>query len=452
VLSLELSEGSGAQADAVGNVSRSIEAMNATIKGVEKNVESMSLAAEEDASSVLEVGSSIDEVAKNADSLSSAVEQTASSIHQINGSIQGVAKNVVGLSNIISGLTSSIGETDQSIKEVEKRAVDASKMSDIVTGSVAGEGVESVRKAVLGFIEVKEIVDTSGTVIMNLAAQAEDIGRIIGLIDGVNEQTSLLALNAAIIAAQAGEQGRGFSVVANEMRELSEKTADATKEISGLISSVQAESRNAVGVVEKGARMADEGVRLIHEVQSMLEGVRENTERSSDASRAIAGTAAEQATGIKHVMELAQKMSEMFQNIAAAATEQSVASGQIIETTEEMRGLASCVTTAAAEQSSTITRIGYASERTKEMAETILDATREEARGSERIVSNIQDILGITDSNANALKSLDRMVQMLSGRVGQLKEKIDRFKLAPDAGVPIQAEVEGANGAGHVAE
>jgi methyl-accepting chemotaxis protein len=76
------------------------------------------------------------------------------------------------------------------------------------------------------------------------------------------------------------------------------------------------------------------------------------------------------------------------------------------------------------------------------MAESILEATREEARGSELIVSNIQNIRSITDSNADALKSLDRMVHTLSGRVRQLKEEIDRFKVDPGAGVPRHGEVE----------
>jgi methyl-accepting chemotaxis protein len=286
----------------------------------------------------------------------------------------------------------------------------------------------------------------------SLAAKTEDIGKIIDLIDGVNEQTSLLALNAAIIAAQAGEHGRGFSVVANEMRELSDKTADSTKEIAGLISSVQTESRTAVGVVEKGARMVDEGVRLIDDVQSMLEGVRENSERSSEASRAIANTSAEQAIEIKKVMEMAQKMSEMFQYIASAATEQSAGSGQIIRATEEMRELASYATRAMAAQTPRISSIGHASERAQEMAEVILEATREEARGSEEIVSNIQNIRSITDSNADALRSLHQMAQRLSGRVRQLKEGIDRFKVEPDSGVPRPGEVEEANGAAQASE
>ena len=90
--------------------------------------------------------------------------------------------------------------------------------------------------------------------IENLARRSDQIGGIVDTITGIAEQTNLLALNAAIEAARAGEQGKGFAVVAEEVRKLAEESQHAAQEISGLISAIQDETTNAVGVVETGAR------------------------------------------------------------------------------------------------------------------------------------------------------------------------------------------------------
>jgi methyl-accepting chemotaxis protein len=428
-ISRELSDGSNRQADAVGNVSASIEEMNVTIRTVARNVDEMSMAAEENSSSVLEIGASIDEVAKNSESLSSSVEQTSSSINEMNASIQGVSKNVNELSSTVNELTSSIAETDQSIKEVEERASESFKLSEDVSRSVASDGIQSVNRAVSGITDIKEIVDTAASVIRNLDEKTGDIGNIIGLINDVNDQTSLLALNAAIIAAQAGEHGRSFAVVASEIRELSDRTAESTKDIANLISGVQDETKNAVQVVDQGAVKVDEGVRQIEDVRITLEGVREATAKASDESRAIAQTTTEQATAIKQVMEMAQDMSERFQSITDATREQSLGSEQIIDAAENMRNLAVHVTTATAEQTRGITGIGQASEKTQQMSRTIQEATREEAKSSELILNNMQEIKNINENNVDMVKSLDSMVHTLSAESGQLREEINRFKV-----------------------
>src|ERR1041384_5551262 len=93
---------------------------------------------------------------------------------------------------------------------------------------------------------------TAGDVIRQLGERIAAIGNILNVIDDVAEQTSLLALNAAIIAAQAGEHGRGFAVVADEIKDLAERTGASTKEIAELIRSVQDESRNAVAAMKIG--------------------------------------------------------------------------------------------------------------------------------------------------------------------------------------------------------
>ncbi|GBE16060.1 MAG TPA: HAMP domain-containing protein [Proteobacteria bacterium] len=427
-VSSDLSMGTDRQTGAVNDASVSIEEMSRTMKTISESVEGMSRSAEENSSSVLEIGASIEKVSESAGSLSTSIEQTSSSINQMNSSIHGVAENVEKLSAGISEVTSAITETDQSIKAVEEKAKRAYELSEMVSGAVALEGVKSVEKAVTGIVEAKEIVDTAAGAIENLAEKTKDIGKIVEIIEEVNDQTGLLALNAAIIAAQAGEHGKSFAVVAGEMRDLADKTTDSTKEITTLISSTQKESKKAVESVNLGVRRVEEGVELIRAVSETFKIAGENTQEAAEASKAIALTTTEQADSIRQLMVMANGMSEKFQQIAEATREQSLGSEQIILAVENMKNLAGVVTMATSEQAKGVTGIGKSSEETMMMAKRILESIKEEAMASDTIVGNVLEIKNITQSSLSAAKHLDTMVKKLTDQAGLLKEEIDRFR------------------------
>src|SRR5439155_23594288 len=122
---------------------------------------------------------------------------------------------------------------------------------------------------------------TAARVIESLGKRISDIGNILNVIDDVAEQTNLLALNAAIIAAQAGEHGKGFAVVAEEIKDLAERTGASTKEIAELIRSIQDESKNAVGAMDRGVRNVEEGVRLGQEAEGALKKIQESSRQST---------------------------------------------------------------------------------------------------------------------------------------------------------------------------
>ena len=101
---------------------------------------------------------------------------------------------------------------------------------------------------------IKKAVEASAEVINRLGKRSQEIGQILKVIDEVTDQTGLLALNAAILAAQAGEHGKGFSVIAEEIKDLAERTTASTQEIAGLIVTVQKEVGQSVQAMERGAR------------------------------------------------------------------------------------------------------------------------------------------------------------------------------------------------------
>ncbi|MBY0399793.1 hypothetical protein K2X89_05825, partial [Myxococcota bacterium] len=156
----------------------------------------------------------------------------------------------------------SVGDSVGSIREVTDELV-----------ARAERGRTHFAETVAGIDEIRRATAAAEAIIRALDARTREIGGILDVIDDVGDQTSLLALNAAIIAAQAGEHGRSFSVVAEEIRDLADRVLVGTKEIAGLIRSVQAESERAIGAIEAGTQSVESGVALASEVGRTLDEI-----------------------------------------------------------------------------------------------------------------------------------------------------------------------------------
>jgi methyl-accepting chemotaxis protein len=231
--------------------------INASVKGVAQGVDSLSLSASENSSSILEMAASVEEVALNVENLARTVDDVSSSIVEMTAAIKQIGNSVNSLIDASSVTASSVMEMDSAIRQVEKNATDTSKISEEVMHD-AETGRVSVEATIRGMHEIRRASGITSEVIVTLSERANDIGTILSVIDEVAEQTNLLALNAAIIAAQAGEQGKGFAVVADEIKELADRTSSSTLRNCIVDQRGQEETRRAVEAInqaEKALRM-----------------------------------------------------------------------------------------------------------------------------------------------------------------------------------------------------
>jgi methyl-accepting chemotaxis protein len=160
------------------------------------------------------------------------------------------------------------------------------------------------------------------------------------VIDDVADETNLLALNAAIIAAQAGEQGKAFAVVADEIKELADRVLASTKEIGGLIRSVQEESENAIGAIEAGSQSVMSGVDLSAEAGRTLEEITEASRQNGLRISEIVSSVREQTKAAGHVVTLMEKVRDSADEIAAASGEQDRGNEVIYRSALTMREVA----------------------------------------------------------------------------------------------------------------
>jgi methyl-accepting chemotaxis protein len=193
------------------------------------------------------------------------------------------------------------------VSENSGRAADASHKA----AEIARQGGSIVHDTLSKMRTIAASVRGTAKQVEELGKSSDQIGRIIGVIEDIADQTNLLALNAAIEAARAGEQGRGFAVVADEVRKLAERTTTATKEIAQMIRTVQGETRAAVTAMEAGTRQVEEGVK----------------------------TTAQAGDSLKEIIQTSEHVGEMITHIATAANQQSSAGEEINQNMEQIAKL-----------------------------------------------------------------------------------------------------------------
>ena len=211
-------DGTQLEAEAVADISSSVEELNAAISEITESTEGLAASTEETAASMDEIATSIGQVTNSTHDLFGSVEATSSSIEELSATIKEVAQNADNLSGITDETLSAIEEIASSVKEVELNAKESAKLSEKVMTDASTFGMTSIEKTIDGMKNIKFSVEKTNEFIKKLGGRSEEIGKILNVIDEITDQTTLLALNAAILAAQAGEHGKGFSVVADEIK------------------------------------------------------------------------------------------------------------------------------------------------------------------------------------------------------------------------------------------
>jgi ABC-type transport system substrate-binding protein/methyl-accepting chemotaxis protein len=421
------------EAESVEETSTSITRINASLHRVEENIASLSNLSQATSASALEMATSIDQVSVNADALSQYVEETASAIEEMTASIRNVAENTEALAHSAAGAARAAATIDESTRRIDRSARETTELADDVmrsaqTGSsVAYETARTMRS-------IKEAIDRATGVIGSLGRRSEQVGEITNVIDEIAERTNLLALNAAVLAAQAGPQGRGFRIVADEIKELSERTAASTKEIASLISAVRADVSDATERVAEGNALAGRGVEQAYNAAALLDEISNSTVRASHKIRAIAEATSVQTHETANVRESAELVRQRAQQIEEATAEQASTSQHIGERAVHMSELTEQVRRAAEEQAEASKHIANAMEELTVVVEQIRSAVGEQSAGTDLVLRAIEVIKEGVARNQASIATIDNAADALGRESALLLKEVERFRMPEPRG------------------
>lgn len=377
-----------------------------------KQTEILTTCAEEGSSAIMQMSATNNQMAANIGELGSSVRESVASIEEMTYSMREVARNVDALSLTAEETASSMNEMDVSIDQVQSNANETARLSEEVARD-ADTGAEAIQKTLEEIHRIRDSSSAAVRVMSNLDAHIAAVGKILNVIDDVAEQTNLLALNAAIIAAQAGEHGKGFSVVADEIKDLAERSSASTKEIAELIKGIQQESLNAIRAVERGAENVERGVQVSGEAEMALKKILDSSQKSTNMVRAIARATVEQAKGSRQVTDAIGRIAETVQQIAAATAEQARGSELIMSSSEKMRTIAQQVERSSQEQSRGSRQITEAIEQISAMVEQLARTQRERRQNSDEVGRAIVSIHSFLVESLQRLRQVTEKVEGL---------------------------------------
>ena len=278
-----------------------------------------------------------------ADSVNYTVEELRTLVAQVQGTVgrvtettEKVEANSTELLATSSEQLREIRDTGESVLQMAGRINDVSGQAQ-ETAAVARQsldaaesGLRAVQNTIGGMNSIRDQIQETSKRIKRLGESSQEIGEITELISDITEQTNVLALNAAIQAASAGEAGRGFSVVAEEVQRLAERSGDATRQIAALVKTIQTDTQDAVGAMERstqgvveGARLSDAAGTALGEIDRVSRQLAELITQISNQALSEARSANVVAANIQHIFAVTEQTGEGTRSTAQMVRELS---------------------------------------------------------------------------------------------------------------------------------
>ncbi|WP_051412141.1 methyl-accepting chemotaxis protein [Halonatronum saccharophilum] len=284
---------------------------------------------------ITNVLNNVDNLSAHSEELSAAGDQVADGASQITQSIQDVASGAEESTVQIEYINQSIKYLTDEIEGIESKTKQMIDVSNSVLEDIE-KGNQSVNKSVKVINEVKDDTKEVADIIFDLGETSNQINCIVGLINDIADQTSLLSLNATIEAARAKKYGEGFAVVAEEIRDLANETSKGTNNIANLINNVQEKVNKAVKKIKENEKTVKTGVITIEETGILFKDIKKVVNELSNIIIDVTNSTKNMTSNSREVKEKVQNIAEVTEEFAANTEEVSASSEEQAAATEEI--------------------------------------------------------------------------------------------------------------------
>ena len=423
-----VSSGSATVDKRVGESLDVVSANLSSLKAIAGTAELLHSTADQSASALTEVTASNRTVAEQVAAMSKSAAVAAHTTASMSASAHQTSRNVEELHAFVDQTSTSMAELDASFRTVQKNADDTLQLSAAVRQD-AEHHASAVQKTIQGITRIRDASRKGAEVIDKLRTDIAQIGGILNVITDVADQTNLLSLNAAIVAAQAGERGRGFAVVADEIKQLAERTSASTKEIAALVLRIQGLSAEAVASMSENLHSVDIGTELGRETEAGLVRILESTQRSAIMAKGIAAATVEQGRTSGEVVVAVQRIAKNVEELAGAAHEQARGAEQLSGGSAEVSERASKVERAMAEQAAVSRNMMTSTESVHGLAREFRDAQGQQQSGSEKVLAAISAIGEVSRQQSALVSELNDAIARVRRNTETLHAEMARFQI-----------------------
>lgn len=317
------------------------------------------------------------------------VNSTRSAVGQISVSIDQVSDTLKSLNEFMESSIASMTEIQYTVSAVEESSVRSHAMSETVKER-AEHGVDTVKQVLDGMRGIVTAVEQAEGTINNLSLKGEEVGTITSVVTDLTQKTSLLALNAAIIAAQAGEHGRSFAVVADEVRSLAREAASSTDQINQILEEIQKYTRDTVDHIRCTHQLVNQGMEQGQEMSDVLTQILGSSQQAMEMAHEIRKSTQEISQSVVGVSNAIEELGEMSSQVSRASREEAHGAKSIVSAVEEVQTMSDDMVKATSRQAENTRQIENSVERVSDMVQRIFDEMDERRSGSLQVIEDLR--------------------------------------------------------------
>jgi methyl-accepting chemotaxis protein len=331
------------------------------------------------------------DISSGAGVIQESVAATRSSLGQISVSIDQVSHNLRSLNEFVESSIAAMTEIHYTVNAVQESGVRSHTMSEAVKGR-AEQGVEAVSQVIAGMRGIVRSVEQAELAIHRLSSKSEEVGTITSVITGLTQKTSLLALNASIIAAQAGEHGRSFAVVADEVRALAQEAAASTGQINRIIEEIQTFTQETVNHIGRTRQLVDDGMERGDEMGKSLQQILTSSVQAMEMAHDIRRATQEISRSVESVSRSTEQLGEMSSQVSQASREEAQGAKSIVQSVEEVQAMTLDMVAATRKQVVNSSCIVSSVDQVSAMATKIFDEMEARRQASLAVVEDLRRV------------------------------------------------------------